>query len=164
MTILCGTSFHLEHPIGGGQGLVVSGEGEVAEAGLQVDDQVGGAVEREGGVTRKKREPGFMKLFLCRLPIQETLAHGLFLFHNKPVIVPVVLARPVCSVIWLAKGQIVRPESANGVLGNLCKKKTSTGTKGKEAIVAIEFNCQPWRVLAIWDWGRSSSSLEHYRA
>ena len=57
MTILCGTSFHLEHPIGGGQGLVVSGEGEVAEAGLQVDDQVGGAVEREGGVTRKKREP-----------------------------------------------------------------------------------------------------------
>ena len=57
MTILCGTSFHLEHPIGGGQGLVVSGEGEVAEAGLQVDDQVGGAVEREGGVTGKKREP-----------------------------------------------------------------------------------------------------------
>ena len=68
-----------------------------------------------------------MKLFLRRLPIQETLAHGLFLFHNKPtklsgagnmrppVIVPVVLARPVCSVIWLAKGQIVRPESANGV-------------------------------------------------
>ena len=57
MTSLCGRSFHLEHPIGGGQGLVVSGEGEVAEARLQVDDQVGGAVEREGGVTRKKREP-----------------------------------------------------------------------------------------------------------
>ena len=57
MTSLCGTSFHLEHSIGGGQGLVVSREREVAEAGLQVDDQVGGAVEREGGVTRKKREP-----------------------------------------------------------------------------------------------------------
>ena len=57
MTTLCGRSFHLEHPIGGGQGLVVSGEGEVAEASLQVDDQVGGAVEREGGVTREKREP-----------------------------------------------------------------------------------------------------------
>ena len=57
MTILCGTSFHLEHSIGGGQGLVVSGEWEVAEASLQVDDQVGGAVERERGVTRKKREP-----------------------------------------------------------------------------------------------------------
>ena len=57
MTSLCGTSFHLEHSIGGGQGLVVSREREVAEAGLQIDDQVGGAVEREGGVTRKKREP-----------------------------------------------------------------------------------------------------------
>ena len=57
MTILCGASFHLEHSVGGGQGLVVSGEGEVAEASLQVDDQVGGAVERERGVTRKKREP-----------------------------------------------------------------------------------------------------------
>ena len=49
-------------------------------------------------------------------------------------------------------------------LGNLREKKTSTGTKGKEAIVAVEFNCQPRRVLAIRDWGRSSSSLEHYRA
>ena len=57
MKIKYGPSFHLEHSIGGGQGLVVSGEGEVAEAGLQVDDQVGGAVEREGGVTGKKREP-----------------------------------------------------------------------------------------------------------
>jgi len=155
---------HLEHSIGGGQGLVVSREREVAEAGLQVDDQVGGAVEREGGVTRKKREPRFMELFLRCLPIQESLAHSLLLFHNEPVIVPFVLAEPVCSVIWLAKGQIVRSESPNGVLGNLRKKKTSTGTKGKEAIVAVEFNCQPWRVLAIWDWGRSSSSLEHYRA
>ena len=57
LKFICGTSFHLEHSIGGGQGLVVSGEWEVAEASLQVDDQVGGAVERERGVTRKKREP-----------------------------------------------------------------------------------------------------------
>ena len=52
-----GTESHLEHSINGRQGLVVGGEGEVAEASLEVDDQVGGAVERERGVTREKRQP-----------------------------------------------------------------------------------------------------------
>ena len=70
-----------------------------------------------------------MELFLRCLPIQESLAHSLLLFHNEPrklsgeagtgdrspVIVPFVLAEPVCPVIWLAKGQIVRSESPNGV-------------------------------------------------
>jgi len=60
---------HLEHSINGRQGLVVGGEGEVAEASLEVDDQVGGAVERERGVTREERQPGFMKLALGGLPI-----------------------------------------------------------------------------------------------
>ena len=47
-------------------------------------------------------------------------------------------------------------------LGNLCKKKTSTGTKGKEAIVAIEFYGQPWRVLAVRDRSGASLALEHH--
>ena len=69
---------------------------------------------------------------------------------------------------------------ARNLLCNLCKEKTSAGTKGKESIVAVKLNCQPWwvpvmidmvrcmfrkktlRVLAVGDWIGSSSSLENH--
>ena len=48
------------------------------------------------------------------------------------------------------------------LLGNFSEKKTSTGTKGKEPIVAIEFDGQPWRVLAVRDWRGASLALEDH--
>ena len=48
------------------------------------------------------------------------------------------------------------------LLGNFSEEKTSTGTKGKEAIVPIEFYGQPWRVLAVRDRSGASLALEHH--
>ena len=40
------------------------------------------------------------------------------------------------------------------LLCNLRKEKTSAGTKGKESIVAVKLNCQPWWVPVMIDMVR----------
>ena len=43
---------------------------------------------------------------------------------------------------------------ARNLLCNLRKEKTSAGTKGKESIVAVKLNCQPWWVPVMIDMVR----------
>ena len=44
----------------------------------------------------------------------------------------------------------------SSILCNLSKEQTAAGPESEESKVSVELDCQPWRVLGVWN-GRGSS-------
>ena len=115
----------------------------VVEPGLEVDDQEHSAVEAEAGVSGEEGETGLVKLLdplLTEVPADDTLR------VDELVVSPLVLAQ-LLRQLGVAEGEVVRPQTSHGVLGQLREEECGEGAQGEVAEVSIKLHGNPGSVV-----------------
>ena len=83
-----------------------------------------------------------VKLLLCHVSALEILAHFLLGLRDKLLVSELVMTQ-LRGQPRPAEGEVVGPQAADGVLGQLCEEQRGEGAEGEVPEVAIELHQEP---------------------
>jgi len=81
-------------------------------------------------------------LLLSHVPVLEILAYFLLRLRDKLLVSELVMTQ-LRGQPRPAKGEVVGPQAADGVLGQLCEEQRGEGAEGEVTEVAIELHQEP---------------------
>ena len=85
-------------------------------------------------------------------------AYCIFTISNIPV-KPILIIAQLCGHIWLTKGQKMRSQTTNGILGYLCEEETPNCPKYKISKLSVQFCSNPGNFCSTRDWMGPSLTL-----